>query len=116
MRNANDKPEYGKQYALTGGTGAKCIANGNTWAESEIKSEIKNEYTVERFDSRNTSYTYLGARGKVSLEEARKVARELSRHSPKAVVEGPDGFFEDFEDGSMVSWSVAGHPDISLMN
>lgn len=34
MRNA---PEYGKQYALTGGTDKKCIMNGNTWADSEVK-------------------------------------------------------------------------------
>jgi len=31
-----DKPEPFKQYALTGGTGTKCIMNGNTWAESEV--------------------------------------------------------------------------------
>lgn len=31
-----DKPEPFKQYALTGGTGVKCISNGNTWAESEV--------------------------------------------------------------------------------
>ena len=30
------KPEEGKVYALTGGPKAACIANGNTWAESEI--------------------------------------------------------------------------------
>jgi hypothetical protein len=34
---AEDKPEDGKVYALTGGTGSKCIANGNTWKESEVK-------------------------------------------------------------------------------
>ena len=34
-----DKPEEGKVYALTGGTGARCIANGNTWAESEVKED-----------------------------------------------------------------------------
>jgi len=32
-----DKPEPGKVYALTGGPGARCIANGDTWAESEVK-------------------------------------------------------------------------------
>ena len=32
-----DKPEADKVYALTGKTGDKCIANGNTWAESEVK-------------------------------------------------------------------------------
>ena len=31
-----DKPEEGKVYALTGGPGSRCIANGNTWAESEV--------------------------------------------------------------------------------
>ena len=32
-----DKPEEGKQYALTGTKDDKCIANGNTWSESEVK-------------------------------------------------------------------------------
>ena len=32
-----NKPEEGKQYLLIGGTGKPSIANGNTWAESEIK-------------------------------------------------------------------------------
>jgi hypothetical protein len=31
-----DKPEPGKQYSLTGGTGDKCIMNGFTWKESQI--------------------------------------------------------------------------------
>ena len=34
-----DKPEEGKVYALTGGPGARCIANGNTWKESEVKDD-----------------------------------------------------------------------------
>ena len=32
-----DKPKEGKVYALTGGRGTRCIANGNTWKESEVK-------------------------------------------------------------------------------
>ena len=32
-----DKPEEGKVYALTGGPGTRCIANGNTWKDSEVK-------------------------------------------------------------------------------
>ena len=36
MKNKG-KPESNKVYALTGGHGDKCIANGNTWAESEVK-------------------------------------------------------------------------------
>ena len=35
--DAVDKPEGGKVYALTGSRGSRCIANGNTWAESEVK-------------------------------------------------------------------------------
>ena len=34
-----DKPEAGKVYALTGARGTRCIANGNTWAESEVQGE-----------------------------------------------------------------------------
>jgi hypothetical protein len=36
-----NKPEPNKIYALTGKTGDKCISNGNTWAESEIKQADK---------------------------------------------------------------------------
>jgi hypothetical protein len=32
-----DEPEPNKEYLLTGGPGVKCIANGNTWKESEVK-------------------------------------------------------------------------------
>jgi hypothetical protein len=40
---SEDKPEHGKVYALTGGTGTKAISNGNTWAESEVKDGTINE-------------------------------------------------------------------------
>ena len=33
-----DKPEEGKQYLLVGGADKPSIANGNSWAESEVKS------------------------------------------------------------------------------
>ena len=36
-----DKPEPGKIYSLTGAPGVPCIANGNTWAESEYKEKPK---------------------------------------------------------------------------
>ena len=36
-----DKPQAGKLYALTGGPGSKCIANGNTWEESVVGEEVK---------------------------------------------------------------------------
>ena len=34
---AGDKPEEGKQYLLIGGADKPSIANGNSWAESEVK-------------------------------------------------------------------------------
>ena len=34
-----DKPEQGKIYSLFGGKGEPCIANGNSWAESEVKED-----------------------------------------------------------------------------
>jgi len=35
-----DKPEAGKVYALTGGPGSRCIANGNSWKESEVVQDL----------------------------------------------------------------------------
>jgi hypothetical protein len=34
-----DKPEDGKVYSLTGAKGTACIANGNTWKESEVNDD-----------------------------------------------------------------------------
>lgn len=33
---AQNKPQEGKVYALTGGPGANCISNGNSWSDSEV--------------------------------------------------------------------------------
>ena len=44
-----DKPEPNKIYALTGGRGVKCIANGNTWTESEVKDEWADNGLSENF-------------------------------------------------------------------
>jgi len=32
-----DAPEAGQEYLLVGGSKDKCIANGNSWAESKVK-------------------------------------------------------------------------------
>jgi len=37
LKPVEDKPEEGKQYLLVGGTDKPSIANGNSWAESEVK-------------------------------------------------------------------------------
>jgi hypothetical protein len=39
MNKEKDKPEDGKVYSLTGAKGTPCIANGNTWKESEVKDD-----------------------------------------------------------------------------
>ena len=39
LEEEEDKPEEGKVYSLTGGPGQRCIANGNTWKESEVKDD-----------------------------------------------------------------------------
>ena len=38
--SAEDKPEAGKVYALTGGPGSRCIANGYSWKESEVVQDL----------------------------------------------------------------------------
>ena len=38
--SSTDKPEAGKVYALTGGPGSRCIANGNSWKESEVDQDL----------------------------------------------------------------------------
>ena len=40
-KKKKDKPEAGKIYSLTGAPGVACIANGNTWADSEYKEKTK---------------------------------------------------------------------------
>ena len=48
-RSTENKPEAGKVYALTGGPGSRCIANGNTWAESEVKEqELQTQSSLEK--------------------------------------------------------------------
>ena len=38
-KRKQDKPIPNKIYSLTGAPGVPCIANGNTWAESEFKEK-----------------------------------------------------------------------------
>lgn len=43
-----NKPEAGKVYALTGGPGSRCIANGNSWKESEVVQDLAADAGKER--------------------------------------------------------------------
>ena len=45
---SDDKPEAGKVYALTGGPGSRCIANGNSWKESEVDQDLAADAGGER--------------------------------------------------------------------
>jgi hypothetical protein len=44
----NNYPGFGEVFALTGPTGSKCIANGNSWSESKLtpaqKAIVKPEW------------------------------------------------------------------------
>ena len=42
-----DKPEPNKEYALTGKSGDACIANGNSWKESEVKKKTGSQQQME---------------------------------------------------------------------
>ena len=43
MNSNKDAPIDGKKYLLIGGTGEKCISNGNTWKESIINDDTPNK-------------------------------------------------------------------------
>tara|TARA_R100001530_G_scaffold123145_1_gene91011 strand:- start:246 stop:416 length:171 start_codon:yes stop_codon:yes gene_type:complete len=43
MSKKIDVPIDGEKYLLIGGTGDKCISNGNTWSESIINKDQQNK-------------------------------------------------------------------------
>ena len=56
-----DQPLPGKTYALTGARGTRCIANGNSWAESEVQEEhaVTIDWGQEKQERR--TYTFASA-------------------------------------------------------
>ena len=50
------KPVAGKIYSLTGGKGQPSIANGNTWAESEISEEKIRQQQDPRHNQNGTLF------------------------------------------------------------
>ena len=69
----SDKPEPGKQYRLTGKTGTKCIANGDTWGESEVKKPFYVEVIAD-----NSGKWAGNAKRYATEEEAKAAARDLA--------------------------------------
>lgn len=64
-------------------------------------------YKVFKYDSRNSGF-YVGQ--DLSFSDARDIAKRLSKTNfPKSRVEGLNGFFEEYENGEVTSWSVAGN-------
>ena len=43
MKKNNENPLPGVLYQITGGTGEKCLINGNTWADSIINKDKLNK-------------------------------------------------------------------------
>ena len=74
-----DKPEYGKVYSLFGdGTkDAPCVANGNTWAESEVK-----EPDVEILEA---LYQRFPNESDLTLDIMRQVIRRLKLTDPQVL-------------------------------
>jgi len=67
-----DKPEPGKVYSLTGAPGTNCIANGNTWADSEFKEKKKkseNEKLANSFGLELSDFSEDGA----DLDELKEI-------------------------------------------
>jgi len=60
MQKKKDRPEAGKIYALTDGEGKPCIANGNTWAQSEVKKDNKKEWLMAIGKKCNEEYKKKG--------------------------------------------------------
>ena len=48
-RPEQNQPEAGKVYALTGGPGARCIANGFSWKDSAVdEQELQTQSSLEK--------------------------------------------------------------------
>ncbi len=82
------RPEPGKQYRLTGGTGTPAISNGNTWAESEVggeadvtaKIKARIDQYIQIVDQYNLDYY---ARNKFTFESAPKAEAEYGSRYAK---------------------------------
>ena len=80
-----DKPEPGKEYALTGKTGDKCIANGNTWRESEVK-----ENGVLGAGTRQTEKNKIGSNRKYKIAVDFDGRREDGEYIDGRVIQAED--------------------------
>ena len=79
------KPEADKVYALTGGHGDKCIANGNTWAESEVKDN-----GVLGAGTRQTEKNKTDSKRKFQINVDLDASREEAEHLESITIEADD--------------------------
>ena len=87
------KPEAGKVYSLTGGHGTPSIANGNTWAESEVKEyRINVDLDASREEAEHLESIKIMA---TSEEEALEKADEIVK---KQMYGGPYYNVSEVED------------------
>ena len=73
-----NKPEPNKQYALTGGKGVPCIANGNSWEESEVKPMSRNDAIRSGVDEALRKNSGLWSTTNKVLEESGFAPLEIS--------------------------------------
>jgi hypothetical protein len=73
-KKAKDQPEAGKLYSLTGAKGTPCIANGNSWAESEFIEKPLTEEQKEKnlLNDLGIDYSDLDESGDM-LEELKEI-------------------------------------------
>lgn len=83
-----DRPEYGKQYALTGATGTKAISNGNSWKESEVKKtdEARHNALEKKKEGKKHKHVYkegkcltCGKSSKKNYEELDEEDRDMDK-------------------------------------
>ena len=99
-----DKPEANKTYMLVGGSNVKSIANGDTWAESEVVkeltdselSEIKKVSFMDDYDASDAEAfgtmmsKYFEYDGYEIAEAAGNALEDANFHSWAKVLRDPD--------------------------
>lgn len=115
-----DKPEANKTYMLVGGSNVKSIANGDSWAESEVKPEFTDSELWELRDKamKNKVKAILSEIKKVSFmddydaSDAEAFGTMMSKYFEYDGYEIAEAAGNAFEDANFHSWAkVLRDPD-----